>query len=178
MARTLSRTKNRSDKVPGFSMLIHEYFQSKEYSELSPPAVKLLVDLYCQYRGGNNGDLCATLSVMRKVSWNSNDQLQKALTELLATGWLVIARQGGRRMPTLYALTFLAINNTGKLDCHVKASPNKLHLWKMTNRAAIALNESTDRLWKKIMRAETSSCRTAVFRMPPSGSKPAATMLH
>ena len=41
---------------------------------LSPRATKLLIDLLAQYRGYNNGDLCAPLSLMRERGWNSSDQ--------------------------------------------------------------------------------------------------------
>lgn len=159
-------------------MLIHVYFQSEEYAELSSRAVKLLIDLFCQYRGTNNGDLCATLSVMRKVGWTSNDQLQKAIAELLATGWIIVARQGGRRMPTLYAVTFQAINNTGKLDSHVRPSPTGLNLWKRANRSGIALNATAEKLWKDICSKADRSSRSAVFIGPPTSTKHAAALLH
>lgn len=129
MPRTLSRMKGRRSGEPHFSMLVHAYFESPEYARLSPRAVKALIDLWCQFRGANNGDLCATFKLMRVRGWTSNDQLQKALRELLDAGWLVATRQGGRHRPTLYAVTFMPINECGgKLD--VSPTRTALHSWK------------------------------------------------
>lgn len=114
-------------------MLIHDYFRSQEYASLSPRAVKALIDIYTQFRGGNNGDLCATWSIMRPLGWTSKDQLQKAILELEERGWIVRTKQGqvtkGRRPPTLYAVTWLGIDHCGgKLD--VAPNPVPSHLWK------------------------------------------------
>lgn len=128
MAHTRSRMKGRRNSRH-YSQLIHEYFQSPQYALLSARAVKALIDVYCQYRGQNNGDLCATISVMRARGWKSKDQLAKAIAELLEKGWLMVTRQGARNIPTLYAVTFLGIDDCGgKLD--VTPNPVPLHLWK------------------------------------------------
>lgn len=129
----------RSSK--GFSMLVHEYFRSAEYARLSPRAVKALIDLYTQFRGGNNGDLCAAWTVMAPLGWTSKDQLAKAIQELLEAGWVVITRQGGRRIPTLYAVTWLGIDACdGKLD--VRPNPVPLMLWRRPV-ATLALSRPT-----------------------------------
>lgn len=120
----------------GFSMLIHDYFRSPQYAALSARAVKALIDLYTQFRGNNNGDLCATWSIMRTLGWTSKDQLGKAIAELEECGWIIRTRQGpasralnGRKPPTLYAVTFLGIDHCGgKLD--VQPNPAPSHLWK------------------------------------------------
>lgn len=133
MARSILRSKGRRNSQ-SYSQLIHAYFQSPEYAELSPRAVKALIDLFCQYRGGNNGDLCAAKSVMQKSGWRSNDCLSKALKELVDKGWLMITRQGGRHLASLYAVTFMPIDECGgKLD--VKATRLAPHLWKKSNQA-------------------------------------------
>lgn len=178
MARTRENMRGRTSKTAGFSMLIHAYFQSSEYAELSPRAVKLLIDLYCQYRGKNNGDLCATYSMMKKVGWSSNDQLQKALAELLATGWIIVARRGGRRIPHLYALTFIGIDNTGKLDSHVRASPAQLSLWRHANRNNIVLEEATERVWSQVRQKKISSCRSTAHHVPQLGSEVEKVTVH
>lgn len=117
-------------------MLVHEYFRSAEYARLSPRAVKALVDLYTQFRGSNNGNLCAAWTLMAPLGWTSKDQLAKALAELLKAGWIVITRQGGRRIPTLYAVTWLGIDRCdGKLD--VRPDPVPSHAWR---RAAAVIS--------------------------------------
>lgn len=126
-------------------MLIHEYFTSAEYAELSPRAVKLLIDLYCQFRGVNNGDFCATFKVMKQRGWSSNDQLHKALHELLDAGWIVVTRQGGRRVCSLYAVTFLPIDEcSGKLDINPTRLPS--HSWKRRIQAPTGGNVTASSL--------------------------------
>lgn len=120
-----------------FSMLIHAYWQSSEYAKLSPRAVKLLVDLLCQYRGANNGDLTTAWSVMQERGWRSKALLYKARLELERRGWILRTRQGGINAATLYALTFEGINDCRdsfgktKLDPGVRPDPKPLHLWQL-----------------------------------------------
>lgn len=124
----------RGQRAGGFSMLIHDYFQSPQYAALSARAVKLLVDLYCQYRGTNNGDLCATWSVMSTAGWTSKSQLSKALAELDQRGWIFQTRQGSINKPSLYAVTWCGIDPCdGKLDPGVKSSPTPSNLWKFAD---------------------------------------------
>lgn len=98
--------------------------RSQCFSRLGPHAVKLLMDLLAQYKGDNNGDLCAAWTLMKKRGWRSRDTLSKARRELLEGEWVTVTRQGGRHVPTLYALTFYAIDECrGKLDIQSTHSP-------------------------------------------------------
>lgn len=131
--RSRARLKGRRNSSRGFSMLIHEYFTSAEYAQLSPRALKALVDLYTQFKGANNGDLCAAWTLMRRRGWTSKDQLGKAIAELLERGWISVTRQGGfaggRHQPRLYAVTWLGIDYCGgKLD--VRADPVPAMTWR------------------------------------------------
>lgn len=152
MARTLQNMKGRRESGT-FSMLIHAYFQSEEYAELSPRAVKALVDLYCQFRVnklgfGNNGDLCAAWKTMSKMGWKSKSQLHKAIDELLARGWIILTRQGGRHCPSLYAVTFLGIDQcNNKLD--VSSNPVPANSWKYKNRGNVIEFPRSGRGFKK-----------------------------
>lgn len=95
---------------------------------LSGRAVKLLVELELQYDGKNNGDLTITRAKMRPRGFVSADQLSKARDELINAGWILVARQGGRHIPTLYAFSYRAVDRcNGKLD--VSPGP-PTHLWK------------------------------------------------
>ena len=103
----------------------HVVLRSASFSRLSGHAVKLLMDLVAQYKGDNNGDLCTAWTLMQKRGWRSRDTLNKARRELLAGEWIMVARQGGRHKPTLYALTFYAIDECGgKLDVNATHSPS------------------------------------------------------
>lgn len=130
MARTRYNQKARRDGS-SFSQLPHVYFQSEQYAALSARAVKLLIDLYCQYRGKNNGDLTASWVVMKKRGWTSKSQLQKGLKELESRGWILKTRQGSIHKASLYAVTFQGIDYcSGKLDSGVMPDARPLLLWK------------------------------------------------
>ena len=91
-------------------MLPSPVFDTKEYAALRPGEVKLLLDLLMQFNGANNGDLVATWDTMSRRGWRSQRQMQERLHGLLRQGWVVVTRAGGRNLPSLYALTWLAID--------------------------------------------------------------------
>jgi len=99
------------------------------YIKLSPYAKVLLWEFCFQYNGFNNGDLCAAFSVMKKRGWKSPSTLSRALKELRKIEWIIVSRQGGRNLCSLYALTFQAIDDCkGKLD--IKSTITALGYWK------------------------------------------------
>ena len=106
---------------------------SEEYADLSAFAVKLIVDLSAQYNGRNNGDLTIAWKLMRDRGWSSKDTLYRAKRELLNTKFVVVTRQGGRRIPTLLALTFKAIDACGG-KLHAKPTAAPTNIW-MKNRS-------------------------------------------
>ena len=100
-----------------FLSLPHHVLNHENFRCLSPRATKLAIDIAVQYRGSNNGDLCAPLSLMRDRGWNSSDQLDKAKKELVGKDVIRVARQGGLNKCNLYALTWFPIDECkGKLD--------------------------------------------------------------
>lgn len=103
--------------------------RSPEFAKLSPWACKLLLDLMTQYRHPlNNGDLSVAWVLMKPRGWSSKQTLYKARDELLAGRWITVTRQGGRKIASLYALTFYRIDDCGgKLD--VKATKIPLNEW-------------------------------------------------
>jgi len=110
------RNMGRQTTQP-FLSLPHNVLDHESFRTLSPRATKLLIDIAAQYRGCNNGDLCAPLSVMKKRGWKSNDQLFKARKELLDRGLILTSRQGGLNKCSLFALTWFQIDDCkGKLD--------------------------------------------------------------
>lgn len=129
--RTIGRSQTGS-----FLALPHSLMEHPNFSSMSPRAVKLLLDLGAQYRGVNNGDLAMTWSIMEKRGWHSRDQLRKARQELLYRGFIVITRQGGRNLATLYALTWRQIDECGgKLDTRpTKTASNN---WKLSKTSAV-----------------------------------------
>ena len=100
-----------------FLRLPHHVLQHETFKTLSTRATKLLIDIAAQYRGNNNGDLSATLSLMRDRGWKSSDQLDKAKKELVGKDVIRVARQGGLNKCNLYALTWFPIDECNcKLD--------------------------------------------------------------
>ncbi|MCW5620698.1 MAG: hypothetical protein KIS79_06295 [Burkholderiales bacterium] len=132
MARPKTGRKGRQGTAT-FLRLPHYVFRSKEFCELSPRAVKLLIDMALQFSGANNGRLSAAWTVMRASGWSSSDQLHKALSELLDRGWLLRTRQGGRRVASLYALTWMAVDE-GPVRLDVPPTREPLNLWRRPAR--------------------------------------------
>ena len=122
--------QNYRGKGHSFLRLIHPLLDHPNFDALSGRAAKLLLAIASQYRGTNNGDLCATFSVLKRKGWTSNDQLRKGLDELLERGFLIKTRQGRRpNVASLYAITWESIDECGgKLEVKsTKTAPNN---WK------------------------------------------------
>ena len=114
--RRRDRHKGRSDSGR-FLSLPHAVLNCPNYLALSRHGRSLLVDLAAQYNGHNNGDLCAAWRLMEPRGWRSRDTLHRALCELRHYGLIQQTRQGGLNCPSLYALTWHAIDDCkGKLD--------------------------------------------------------------
>lgn len=132
----------------GFNAFPHRVLASEKFAMLSPQATKLLLDLLSQYRGNNNGDLCAAMTLMALRGWKSKSGLESAIKELLRTGFLVLSQQGGRHKPSLYALTFYTIDECvdkrgiSKHDLRPTGSPN--NEW-LRNTSAPDLKEAQKR---------------------------------
>lgn len=126
MAKSSARPGRR--KTLSFVALQHRILEHENFVALSPKAVKLLLDVCVQYRGNNNGDLCATWGQMKARGWRSKGTLAKALQELLHYGFLSLTRQGGKHQCSLYALTWESIDDCkGKLE--IPAAPVASNDW-------------------------------------------------
>ncbi|MGH8041286.1 MAG: hypothetical protein ACREPN_04490 [Rudaea sp.] len=126
--RTRERFRARRD-TGWFFRLPVAVLDSPAYCGLSFKSRALLNDLGAQFRGNNNGDLAAPWSWMKRRGWKSKDTLRRALLELLAVGLIEQTRQGGLHCPTLYAFTWLPIDECGgKVD--VKPNPVPTNAWR------------------------------------------------
>lgn len=108
----------RAITYPGYFGFPDALTVEEDFYSLSGSALKMLVEIGRQYKGHNNGDLCATYSMLKDRGWNSKSLIDKALKELLAKNWILLTRQGGMGIgPSLYAITWQPINHCGgKLD--------------------------------------------------------------
>jgi hypothetical protein len=127
MSRSRERVVKRakSDRGGGtFLPIPTRVLESVALANLSAYANKLLLDLCSQFKYGHNGDLSAAWTLMRKRGWKSKDTLNKALKELCASGLIVLTRQGGMHLCSLYALGWLAIDDCGgKISLRATARP-------------------------------------------------------
>lgn len=126
--RKRHKMKGRKSVLP-FVGIYRYVLDSEEFGNLSPQAIKLLLEMARQYRGNNNGDLSAAWSVLRLRGWNSPGTLSRAKKEVVSSGFAVVTRQGGKNRCSLYALTWWAID-----DCNGKHDEPPTHrapnLWK------------------------------------------------
>jgi hypothetical protein len=132
MAKSRWGDAKKKRDVGGFVALPFMVLRSDEFAALSAIAVKLLVDLLAEYRGDNNGDLAITWSVMKKRRWKSRDTLERARQELLSSGWIALTAQGGLHRPSLYGVTFFALDESPKFDYSARSFPRGA--WKRTPR--------------------------------------------
>jgi hypothetical protein len=114
-----NRAKHKGRKISGtFTRVPHALQDCENWKRTSHPAICLLLELARQYNGHNNGNLCASKSVLLPRGWTSPEVISWAVRELLHFGFIVQTRQGGLHMgPNLYALTWHAIDDcNGKHD--------------------------------------------------------------
>jgi hypothetical protein len=115
----------------GFSSLPHIVQESANWAQCSPMAIKLLMDLLGQFKGSNNGDLCAALRILKPKGWTRGETISNALRELIHYGMIEMTRQGGLHRASLFAVTWKPIDHcNGKLE--VKASNVASRLWAQT----------------------------------------------
>lgn len=116
--RLRKRAKQIGRRESGtFTLIPHAVQDSENWKRCGASAIKLLLAIARQYNGNNNGDLCASWSILRARGMRSPDTLNRALCELKHYGLIELTRQGGLHVPSLYALTWLAIDDCkGKLD--------------------------------------------------------------
>ncbi|MBB6054463.1 MarR family transcriptional regulator [Tolumonas osonensis] len=93
-------------------------FMCDDFKTLNNASVRVLIALLCQYNGANNGDLSATKAEMIKHGIRSSDTINRSVKELIEHGFIVKTRNGyagvdGRRMCSLYALTWLRVDDIG-----------------------------------------------------------------
>lgn len=139
MARSYSKNKDRNESG-GFGGLPRSVWKHPDYKRLSGGAVKLLMELACQYRGKNNGDLTTAYSVLKDRGFNSKDTITRAKNELLAAKLIIQTRQGRFINPgaqcELYALSWKSIDEcSGKhLETKPTSTPPRAFSLENTNR--------------------------------------------
>lgn len=97
MARNNRWKESRDKRDSGaFLSVPMSVLNSRAYLDASARARMLLFDLFSQYRGDNNGDLCAAWKLMKPRGWRSEETLASAKRELLELRLIVETRKGAR----------------------------------------------------------------------------------
>lgn len=140
MARSKTYKDGKDKRDSGrFFALPNGVLNGTAYISLSSHARMLLLDLFAQYNGNNNGDLCAAFSIMKLSGWRSTHTLQSAKKELIQADLICETRKGARpNLASLYAVTWYALDDCdGKLDI----SPQGFNrgAYKLKDRAPILL---------------------------------------
>ena len=106
MARTKHKQKESFAGIPRIVM------ECPDYINLSGNAIRLLNEMACQFKGGNNGDLCPAWTLMKVRGFCSKSTLARVLKELVAAEMIMLTRQGQfvRNKAGLYALTWAPVN--------------------------------------------------------------------
>lgn len=154
MAQTRQKAKGRREDG-AFVALPCRVLDSENFKKLTGKGLKLLLDLCSQLRfkrGGaiNNGDLTAAMTILCDRGWNSNESLDYAIKELLHYGFISVTRKGYKKVCSLYAVTWLAIDDcNGKLDVKpTRKSSNEYFndkpKWVRPKRKTNSLHRKTD----------------------------------
>ena len=106
MARSKHKQKASFAGIPRVVM------ECPDYTNLSGSAIRLLVELACAYKGGNNGDLSPSWTLMKDRGFRSKATLTRAIKELVAAEMIILTRQGQfiKNRAGLYALTWASID--------------------------------------------------------------------
>jgi len=105
------KVKGRGDRKDRFALIPFEVIHSQNWARASKPCRALIVDTASQYSGHNNGDLTASITVLRPLGWTSPGTIKALLREAIHYGFLVQTRQGGLQIgASLYALGWKPIN--------------------------------------------------------------------
>ena len=104
--------RSKHTQTASFAGIPRVVMECPDYTNLSGSAIRLLVELACAYKGGNNGDLSPAWTLMKERGFRSKATLTKAIKELVAAEMIMLTRQGQfiRNRAGLYALTWASID--------------------------------------------------------------------
>lgn len=127
------KKRNRVATPGGFLALPKLLMEQRDFRELSPSAIKVLLVLGSQFKGDNNGNLAATHSMLKQWGGMAEGTLAKALKELQARDLIVKTRDNRRGREgarcALFALAWEPINDCPGKDLDVLptiVAPRKL----------------------------------------------------
>ena len=118
--------RSKHNQKASFAGIPRVVMECPDYINLSSSAIRLLNEMACQFKGGNNGDLCPAWTLMKERGFRSKSTLTRVIKELVAAEMIMLTRQGQfiRNKSGLYALTWAPINEcSGK---YLEESPTRI----------------------------------------------------
>lgn len=107
-------------KYRPFAGVSHDVIDSAAFADLTGEAVRLLLIIARQYDGLNNGRMQAAHSYCRARGIGSESTLQRAVSSLIAHGFIYRTRghgidpRLGKNLPARYACTWLSLTKNRK----------------------------------------------------------------
>lgn len=136
MASNRSKGKSGSGSA-SFGALPRVIWEHPDYCNLSGSAAKLLMELACQFKGKNNGDLTLAHSVLIKRGWRSKSTITRATAELLEAGLILRTREGRFTNPNgrcaLYALAWKPIDECKGKGLEIAATTTPVRKFSLEN---------------------------------------------
>lgn len=117
-------------KGHSFLQLRHDILRSKQFNGLTGNAVKLLLFLFSQFNGRNNGDFSMAWVDLADAGWSSEATARRARDELLAAGFIRITRHGHKRRCFLFAVTWLPVDDCDGKGLEVASERVACDWWK------------------------------------------------
>ena len=119
--------------------LPYAVLDSPSYIGVSGSSKQLLIDIFRQFNGRNNGYLSSIFTLMQKRGWKSKSTLARALEGLLKAELIIITREGwfqGAHSSrcALYAVTWLGIDECDGKDLEVKPNPKPRRAFTLENK--------------------------------------------
>ena len=174
-----------------YAAIDHAVIDSPAFSKLTGEAVRLLVIMSRQHNGSNNGRLQATHSYSKYRGIASNNTLAKAISSLIARGFVYRTRSHGidcatgKNVPALYALTWLPLTKNKKglflsgflpnayesITIQQKSGGQKLHQECIKNRTLSLKKHQVEPVSENALsatgKAATESAKTAPYEHVP-----------
>lgn len=120
--------KGRRQTGP-FSAMPHAVINSAAWDALTGPEMKLLMIFAGKHNGKNNGNISCSWKEMNGRGFVSKDTLARALAGVIAKGFVMKTRQGGRHSCSLFAITWKGIDPCD-VPLDIKPSPAPSNAWR------------------------------------------------
>jgi hypothetical protein len=143
--------KSLSDPGGQHARIYARVTKSPAWRALSFAAAALYLDLRTTVTSTNNGNISATLSVLKhKGRWTSPTTLSKALYELRSLGFIAVTIEGGlrqgTRVPSLYRFTDLDVYDQPKVGVLAIKATHEYERFKSAREAEQSLVEGVEKL--------------------------------